>query len=55
MHLDHLNLTDIVKQFDGVIGRNGQLVHDGDFVIVNTPLPGLYGIYCTNALSRQPR
>ena len=37
VHLDHLNLTDIVKQFCGVIGQNGELVHDGDFVELNSP------------------
>ena len=33
--MDHLKLTDTAKQFCGVIGQNGELVHDGDFVELN--------------------
>ena len=37
VHLDHSYLTDLVKQFCGVIGKNGELIHDGDFVELNSP------------------
>lgn len=36
VHLDHLNSTSMVKWFCGVIGQNGELVHDGDFVKLNS-------------------
>ena len=54
VHLDHLNLTDIVKQFGGMIGQNGQLVHDGDFVELNSPHyeVGINIVTCTLCYSR---
>ena len=38
---DHLNSTDTVKQFCGVIGENGELVHDGHFVELDSPHHGV--------------
>ena len=32
VHLDRSSWSDTVKQFCGVIGQNGELVHDGEFV-----------------------
>ena len=32
LQLDRSNLSDTVKQFCGVIGQNGELVHNGEFV-----------------------
>lgn len=32
VHLDYLNPTDIIKEFYGVIGQDGELIHAGDYV-----------------------
>ena len=32
LHIGHMDLSDLVTHFDGVIGKDGELIHTGDFV-----------------------
>ena len=37
LHFHHLDFQDTVKEFRGVIGQDGALIHIGDFVKLSFP------------------